>query len=78
MVEGLAFKRGNKEIWLNLDHMAARGNIDRRVKERRLAVLGRWGRLIRGVVGPRQKGKNEGAGALDPIGRWRLLVTRSR
>lgn len=49
LVEGMAFKLGNKKLWLGLDHMVNMDNIERRVKQRRIAVLGRWSKLINGV-----------------------------
>lgn len=55
--------------------MAARPNIDRRVKQRRLAVLSRWSKLINGVL---RSEKGPSASSLDPIARWGHLVTLSR
>ena len=55
--------------------MVARSNIDRRVKQRRLAVLSRWSKLINGVL---RSEKGPSASSLDPIARWGLLVTLSR
>lgn len=75
LVEGLAFKHGNKRLWLNLNHMVSMDNIERRQRQRRLDVLSRWSRLINGLLRSEER---PSASSLDPIARWGRLVTLSR